>query len=180
MGPSTPPRMGRRGRRTIPSRLLPGTQSGFPTPAGQGMSVEVGSVTWWLVGLPAGLGLLVALLIGAWLTGRLTIDLGWGRTRHPLGPAEVEIDAPRDLVVRGGGVALPGPGAPRAPGPARGPRAGDRPGGRGAPHPPGAAHLDHRGGRAVRAPRADLLPAPPGGVALGDRGVHVPGGRLRN
>ncbi len=55
-------------------------------------------MTWALVAACAVLGFLLTLLIGSWLTGRLTIDLGWGRTRHPLGPAEVTIDAPRDVV----------------------------------------------------------------------------------
>jgi hypothetical protein len=60
--------------------------------------MEVGPVTWGLIGVSVALGVLVAVLVGAWLTGRLTIDLGWGRTRHPLGPLEVAIDAPRDVV----------------------------------------------------------------------------------
>lgn len=35
-----------------------------------------------------------------WLmrTGRLTLDTGWGRTLHPVGPMTFRIDAPRDLV----------------------------------------------------------------------------------
>lgn len=53
---------------------------------------------WALMVIAAVLGLLLALLIGAWLTGRLTIDLGWGRTRHPLGPIDLMIDAPRAMV----------------------------------------------------------------------------------
>ncbi|HET6750582.1 MAG TPA: SRPBCC family protein [Actinomycetes bacterium] len=38
---------------------------------------------------------------GAYLgtvTGRLTLDLGWGRSRRPLGPLAVTIAAPRELV----------------------------------------------------------------------------------
>lgn len=30
--------------------------------------------------------------------GRIHVDLGWGRSLHPLGPFTVKIDAPRDLV----------------------------------------------------------------------------------
>jgi hypothetical protein len=30
--------------------------------------------------------------------GRLTLDLGWGRSVHPLGPITFQIEAPRDLV----------------------------------------------------------------------------------
>jgi Polyketide cyclase / dehydrase and lipid transport len=32
------------------------------------------------------------------VTGRLTVDLGWGRSRRPLGPLTVTIAAPRELV----------------------------------------------------------------------------------
>jgi hypothetical protein len=32
------------------------------------------------------------------VSGRLTVDLGWGRTRRPLGPLAVTIAAPRELV----------------------------------------------------------------------------------
>ncbi|CAN5782175.1 hypothetical protein BH23ACT12_BH23ACT12_08840 [soil metagenome] len=41
--------------------------------------------------LLAGAGLLVS-------RGRMHVDLGWGRSLHSLGPTEVVIDAPRDLV----------------------------------------------------------------------------------
>jgi hypothetical protein len=60
--------------------------------------IAVGTVTWVLVVVSVVFGLLLTLLIGAWLLGRLTIDLGWGRTRHPLGPIELMIDAPRAVV----------------------------------------------------------------------------------
>ena len=50
-------------------------------------------------------GVLAALLIGGgvigfllFAMGRLGLDLDWGRSRHQLGPIEVEIDAPRELV----------------------------------------------------------------------------------
>jgi hypothetical protein len=45
--------------------------------------------------------LLFALLAGAFLalaTGRLHLDLGWGRSLHRLGPLQVRIEAPRELV----------------------------------------------------------------------------------
>ena len=49
----------------------------------------------WLAGgvVAAGTGLYVGTV-----TGRLTVDLGWGRTRRPLGPLTVTIAAPRELV----------------------------------------------------------------------------------
>jgi hypothetical protein len=43
----------------------------------------------------------LAAAAGAYLgtvTGRVTVDLGWGRTRRPLGPLVVAIAAPRELV----------------------------------------------------------------------------------
>jgi hypothetical protein len=56
-------------------------------------------------GLWIAVGVLGALLIvwatGAFLLlamGRLTLDLGWGRSVHPLGPITFEIEAPRELV----------------------------------------------------------------------------------
>lgn len=50
---------------------------------------------WALVGvLVAGVVTLVALMA----TGRLTLDTGWGRTRHRLGPIVVDIAAPPELV----------------------------------------------------------------------------------
>jgi len=60
--------------------------------------IGAGAATWSLVAVSAVLGFLVVLLVGAWLVGRLTIDLGWGRTLHPLGPIELTIDAPRAVV----------------------------------------------------------------------------------
>jgi hypothetical protein len=49
----------------------------------------------WLAGgvVAAGAGLYVGTV-----TGRLTVDLGWGRSRRPLGPLTVTIAAPRELV----------------------------------------------------------------------------------
>lgn len=56
-------------------------------------------VPWLVVG---GLGaLLLAGFAGGFLLlamGRLTLDLGWGRTVHPLGPITTRVDAPRELV----------------------------------------------------------------------------------
>jgi hypothetical protein len=60
--------------------------------------IGIGAATWALVAVSAALGLLVVLLVGAWLVGRLTIDLGWGRSQHPLGPMEITIDAMRQVV----------------------------------------------------------------------------------
>lgn len=60
--------------------------------------IGVGAVTWALVAVCAILGLLLTVQGGAWLVGRLTLDLGWGRSRHPLGPLDVIIEAPRDVV----------------------------------------------------------------------------------
>lgn len=50
-------------------------------------------------------GVLAALMVGSFAAGllllamgRLNLDLGWGRTVHPLGPITLRIDAPRALV----------------------------------------------------------------------------------
>lgn len=54
----------------------------------------------WIV--TAVLALLVALLVAggflALATGRMHLDLGWGRSVHPLGPLRLRIEAPRELV----------------------------------------------------------------------------------
>lgn len=45
--------------------------------------------------------LVIAMVAGGFLAlamGRLHLDLGWGRSRHPLGPLTVWIEAPRELV----------------------------------------------------------------------------------
>lgn len=60
--------------------------------------IGTGTVTWSLIAVSAFLGLLTIVLVGAWLVGGLTIDLGWGRTVHPLGPIHVAIQAPRGIV----------------------------------------------------------------------------------
>jgi hypothetical protein len=60
--------------------------------------IGTGAVTWSLIAVSAFLGILTGVLVGAWLVGRLTLDLGWGRTVHPLGPIHVPIEAPRGLV----------------------------------------------------------------------------------
>lgn len=44
--------------------------------------------------LVAGVGTLVALMS----LGRLTLDLRWGRSTHPLGPLSVRVSAPREVV----------------------------------------------------------------------------------
>jgi hypothetical protein len=58
-----------------------------------------------MIGLWVAVGVLAVLLIGvlAWMflllaMGRLHLDLGWGRSFHELGPIEIRIAAPRDLV----------------------------------------------------------------------------------
>jgi hypothetical protein len=54
---------------------------------------------WIAVGVLAFL-LLAGVVAGFLLLamGRLHLDLGWGRSIHPVGPIAVRIDAPRDLV----------------------------------------------------------------------------------
>ena len=58
-----------------------------------------------MTGLWIAIGVLVLLLVAGWAgsflllaMGRLSLDLGWGRSVHPLGPIEVRIAAPRELV----------------------------------------------------------------------------------
>lgn len=60
----------------------------------------VSALTFWLTA-----GILSGVLLGGALglfflmaTGRLALDLGWGRSLHPLGPMVVRVAAPRDLV----------------------------------------------------------------------------------
>lgn len=52
------------------------------------------------MGLVAGAAGLAAAAGAAFLVsrGRIHMDLGWGRTVHPLGPITVDIDAPREVV----------------------------------------------------------------------------------
>ncbi len=52
--------------------------------------IAVGLAVLWLAAVAGGF-LLLAM-------GRLNLDLDWGRSFHELGPIEVRIDAPRDLV----------------------------------------------------------------------------------
>jgi hypothetical protein len=56
-----------------------------------GLWIAVGVLAVLLIGGMAGGFLLLAM-------GRLHLDLGWGRSFHELGPIEVRIAAPRDLV----------------------------------------------------------------------------------
>lgn len=58
-----------------------------------------------MTGLWIVIGALGALLVAGWAgsflllaMGKLSLDLGWGRSVHALGPITVRIDAPRDLV----------------------------------------------------------------------------------
>jgi hypothetical protein len=64
------------------------------------VSVVIATTGLWIA-----LGVLAALLILGWAAGflllamgRLHLDLGWGRSQHELGPIEIEIEAPRELV----------------------------------------------------------------------------------
>lgn len=50
------------------------------------------------IALAVALVLGVATLVALMATGRLTLDTGWGRTSHQLGPLHVTFDAPRELV----------------------------------------------------------------------------------
>jgi len=54
---------------------------------------------WIAVGVLT-LLLLVAFVGGFWALamGRLHLDLGWGRSRHPLGPLDFRIEAPREIL----------------------------------------------------------------------------------
>lgn len=58
-----------------------------------------------MVGMWIAIGALALLLLAMVATGflalamgRLHLDLGWGRSRHQLGPLRIEIEAPRELV----------------------------------------------------------------------------------
>jgi hypothetical protein len=58
--------------------------------------VVSGAVATWL---PRGLlGLGVFTLLRLMRVGRLTLDTGWGRTTHALGPIVMEVEASRELV----------------------------------------------------------------------------------
>jgi hypothetical protein len=52
-------------------------------------------VAWLLVGVVV-LGAMT--LVRLMRVGKLTLDTGWGRSMHALGPIVVDVDAPRDLV----------------------------------------------------------------------------------
>jgi hypothetical protein len=56
-----------------------------------GLWIATGALALALVAIGAGAFLALAM-------GRLHLDLGWGRSRHPLGPLRYEIAAPRELV----------------------------------------------------------------------------------
>jgi hypothetical protein len=58
-----------------------------------GLWIAVGALAALLIGGIAGMFLLLAM-------GRLHLDLGWGRSLHELGPIEIRIAAPRDLVFK--------------------------------------------------------------------------------
>ncbi len=74
-------------------------------------------VFWLTTGILAG----ALLLGGLWLffllaKGTLTLDLGWGRSRHPLGPITLQLAAPRDLVYELIQAPYTGPRAPEGSG----------------------------------------------------------------
>jgi hypothetical protein len=56
-----------------------------------GLWIAVGVLGALLLAAAAGLFLLMAM-------GRLSLDLGWGRSLHPLGPITIRVAAPRNLV----------------------------------------------------------------------------------
>jgi len=60
--------------------------------------MAVADETWVLAGVGAVLALLVVGLVWAWLLGKLTLDVGWGRSTHPLGPLEMAVGAPPEIV----------------------------------------------------------------------------------
>lgn len=60
--------------------------------------LALSAVAWWLVIVSALLVIGMAALVFFMTRGWLTLDLGWGRSFHPLGPISVRIRAPRDLV----------------------------------------------------------------------------------
>jgi hypothetical protein len=57
-------------------------------------------MTWLWIAVGLGVLMLVGVAVGFLLLamGRLHLDLGWGRSFHELGPIEIRIAAPRDLV----------------------------------------------------------------------------------
>lgn len=52
----------------------------------------------WLAGFGVGAAGVGAGLVSLMATGRLTLDLGWGRTYHQVGPITARIEAPRSVV----------------------------------------------------------------------------------
>ena len=62
-----------------------------PVVAATGIWIAIGVLGALLIAWAAGAFLLLAM-------GRLTLDLRWGRSVHPLGPITFQIEAPRDLV----------------------------------------------------------------------------------
>ena len=62
-----------------------------PVVASTGLWIAIGVLGALLIVWAAGAFLLLAM-------GRLTLDLRWGRSVHPLGPITFQIEAPRDLV----------------------------------------------------------------------------------
>jgi hypothetical protein len=55
-------------------------------------------VTGGLAAAAGGAAAVVAVGVALAVRGDLTLDVGWGRTRRPLGPFSVDVSAPRDVV----------------------------------------------------------------------------------
>jgi hypothetical protein len=60
--------------------------------------LALSAVSWALVATAGLLGAGIAALAFLMTRGWLTLDLGWGRSLHRIGPLDVTIDAPRGLV----------------------------------------------------------------------------------
>jgi hypothetical protein len=50
-----------------------------------------------IIGFAGGATAMIGAGVGLALRGELTLDVGWGRTRRPLGPITVDISAPREV-----------------------------------------------------------------------------------
>lgn len=60
--------------------------------------LAISGVAWGLIGLASAVIVATGWLCALMIRGSLTIDLGVGRSVHPLGPLAVTIAAPRELV----------------------------------------------------------------------------------
>jgi len=66
------------------------------------VTVVIATAAPWIVVGVLGAALVAGMVAGFLLLamGRLHLDLGWGRSLHELGPIEIEIAAPRELVFK--------------------------------------------------------------------------------